>query len=210
MVDGVQSALHAALGEVSLDPGCGLHIRQPLPAPGGPAGFRPPQQNNGRSEASAAHSVKAVRDFAPAERNLIRLTFLDDAYRALYEDWPRAVRECVAVLRMEAGRHPKDQALAELIGELSLRDRDFRTWWASHRVRGSRQLTKTYLHPVTGGITLDVQQFSVDTQPDQQLVAYTAPPGSPSQEALRFLLQWAARSDQANDRPATQDSHRGK
>lgn len=147
---------------------------------------------------------------APAERNLIRLTFLDDAYRALYADWPRAARECVAVLRMEAGRHPKDQALAALIGELSLRDPDFRTWWADHRVRGPRQLAKTYLHPVAGSITLDVQQFSVDTQPDQQLVAYTAPPDSPSQEALRFLLQWADRPDQANDSPATQDNHRGK
>ncbi|MER5797670.1 helix-turn-helix transcriptional regulator [Streptomyces mirabilis] len=147
---------------------------------------------------------------APAERNLIRLTFLDDAYRALYVDWPRAARECVAVLRMEAGRHPKDQALAALIGELSLRDPDFRTWWADHRVRGARRLAKTYLHPVAGSITLDVQQFSVDTQPDQQLVAYTAPPDSPSEEALRFLLQWAARPDQANDNPATHDNHRRK
>ncbi|WP_027931083.1 helix-turn-helix transcriptional regulator [Amycolatopsis thermoflava] len=123
-----------------------------------------------------------------AERNLIRLTFLDDAYRALYADWPRAARECVAVLRMEAGRNPGDKALAALIGELSVRDPDFRTWWASHQVRGPRQLVKTYLHPVAGPITLDVQQFSVDTQPDQQLVAYTAEPGSPSQEALDFLL----------------------
>ncbi|MFG2857726.1 helix-turn-helix transcriptional regulator [Streptomyces mirabilis] len=147
---------------------------------------------------------------APAERNLIRLTFLDDAYRALYADWPRAAHECVAVLRMEAGRHPKDQALAALIGELNLRDPDFRTWWADHRVRGARRLAKTYLHPVAGSITLDVQQFSVDTQPDQQLVAYTAPPDSPSEEALRFLLQWAARPDQANDSPATHDNHRRK
>ncbi|MFF7924463.1 helix-turn-helix transcriptional regulator [Streptomyces mirabilis] len=147
---------------------------------------------------------------APAERNLIRLTFLDDAYRALYADWPRAARECVAFLRMEAGRHPKDQALAALIGELSLRDPDFRTWWSGHRVRGARRLAKTYLHPVAGSITLDVQQFSVDTQPDQQLVAYTAPPDSPSEEALRFLLQWATRPDQANDSPATHDNHRRK
>ncbi|QXE34508.1 helix-turn-helix transcriptional regulator [Streptomyces sp. GMY02] len=147
-------------------------------------------------------AVALLTDFgalAPAERNLIRLTFLDDAYRSLYADWPRAARECVAVLRMEAGRCPKDQALAALIGELSLRDPDFRTWWASHRVRGPRQLTKTYLHPVAGSITLDVQQFSVDTQPDQQLIAYTAPPGSPSQQALRFLLQWASRPGQTHD-----------
>lgn len=36
-----------------------------------------------------------------------------------------------------------------------------------------------------------MQQFTVDTHPEQFLVAYTAPPDSPSQEALRFLLQWA-------------------
>ncbi len=136
-----------------------------------------------------------LTDFAalPApERNLIRLTFLDDAYRSLYADWPRAARECVAVLRMEAGRNPNDRALTALIGELTVRDEDFRTWWASHQVRGPRQLTKTYRHPVVGAVTLDVQQFRVDTQPDQQLVAYTAPPDSPSQESLRFLLQWSA------------------
>ncbi|MFJ2867803.1 hypothetical protein [Kitasatospora sp. NPDC087314] len=96
---------------------------------------------------------------------------------------------------MEVGRHPDDRALAALVGELSVRDPDFRLWWAGHRVRGPRQLSKTYLHPVAGGITLDVQQFSVDTQPDQQLVAYTAPPGSPSQQALHGLLQRAREGD---------------
>jgi transcriptional regulator with XRE-family HTH domain len=139
-------------------------------------------------------AVALLGDFGalPAgERNLIRMTFLDAAYRALYADWPRAARECVAVLRMEAGRHPEDPALAALVGELSVRDPDFRTWWASHRVRGPRELTKTLCHPVAGTLTLDVQQLSVDTQPDQFLVAYTAAPGSASHEALRFLLQWS-------------------
>ncbi|MFE9512375.1 hypothetical protein ACFYNU_19005 [Streptomyces sp. NPDC006643] len=36
-------------------------------------------------------------------------------------------------------------ALAALVGELKLRDPDFRTWWAGHQMRGPRQLTKTYL-----------------------------------------------------------------
>jgi hypothetical protein len=58
-----------------------------------------------------------------------------------------------------------------------------------------RQLSKTYRHPIVGALTLDVQQLTVDTQPDQHLVAYTAPPDSPSREALRFLLQWSAPSD---------------
>ena len=131
------------------------------------------------------------------ERNLIRLTFLHPTFRALYADWPRAARECVAVLRMEAGRDPHDQALAALVGELSVRDQDFRTWWASHQVRGPRQLTKIYQHPTAGTMALDVQQFTVDSYPDQQLVAFTAEPGSPSAEALQFLLQMGVTSPAA-------------
>jgi transcriptional regulator with XRE-family HTH domain len=76
---------------------------------------------------------------------------------------------------------------------------DFRTWWSTHQVRGPRQLTKTYHHPVAGALTLDVQQLSVDTQPDQLLVAYTAAPDSPSHEALRFLLQWSAHTTGRQD-----------
>jgi transcriptional regulator with XRE-family HTH domain len=127
----------------------------------------------------------------PAERNLIRLTFLDPAFKALYADWPRAARECVAALRMEAGRTPHDPALEALIEELST-DADFRTWWASHHVRGPRQLTKIYNHPTVGRLTLDVQQFTVDTHPEQLLVAYTAEPDSESSAGLRFLLQWSS------------------
>ncbi|MFS8097312.1 helix-turn-helix transcriptional regulator [Lentzea alba] len=122
-----------------------------------------------------------------SERNLIRLTFLDPSFRALYRDWELSARECVAVLRMEAGRTPRDPVLTALVGELSVRDPDFRTWRAAHQVRGPRQLVKTYQHPVAGTVTLDVQQFSVDTHPDQLLVAYTATDDA-SQEALRFLL----------------------
>src|SRR5262249_43503096 len=44
----------------------------------------------------------------PRERNLIRLIFLDQTYRSLYEDWPQAGRDSVAILRMEAGQHPDD------------------------------------------------------------------------------------------------------
>ncbi|WP_112266807.1 helix-turn-helix transcriptional regulator [Lentzea terrae] len=141
---------------------------------------------------------------APAERNLIRLTFLDPAFRALYGDWERSARECVAVLRMEAGRTPHDPALSALVGELSVRDADFRTWWASHQVRGPRQLVKTYHHPAAGSLTLDVQQFSVDTHPDQLLVAYTAADET-SKDGLRFLLlsQQAKRAPLESDAPSS-------
>ncbi|MBS2551927.1 helix-turn-helix domain-containing protein [Catenulispora sp. NL8] len=135
----------------------------------------------------------------PAHRNLIRLTFLDQSFRALYGDWQRAAKDCVATLRMEAARRTDDAALNALVGELSVRDQDFRTWWATHQVRGPSQLVKTYRHPIAGTMDLDVQQFSVDTHPDQKLIAFTAEPGSPSEKALHFLLQWSNTHVMADD-----------
>jgi transcriptional regulator with XRE-family HTH domain len=129
----------------------------------------------------------------PERRNLALLTFLDPEYRALFADhWEPMARECVEVLRMEAGRRPDDPALARLVGELGMKDEDFRTWWASHRVRGTRIRRKTYHHRLVGPLTLDAQQFAVDGRADQFLVTYTVPRGSESAEALGFLAQWVA------------------
>jgi transcriptional regulator with XRE-family HTH domain len=70
-------------------------------------------------------------DFAqlPREhRNLVWLAFLETQVRAMYLDWESVGRTCVAYLRMDAARHPHDPRLADLVGELSARDPDFRSW----------------------------------------------------------------------------------
>ena len=125
--------------------------------------------------------------FPAQDRNLVRLMFLDDAFRSLYADWPEAARDCVAILRMEAGLHPDDPDLIALVGELSIRDEDFRAWWTTHPVHGLGAVTRTFNHPVAGTLTLDVHQLSIN--PDVLIAAYTAPRDSPSREALRVLLQ---------------------
>ncbi|MCU1527776.1 MAG: DNA-binding protein, partial [Frondihabitans sp.] len=71
---------------------------------------------------------------APDERNYVRLMFTDRRMRALHIDWKQAAATTVASLRMEAARDPGDRRLAALVGELSLQDPDFRSWWASHAV----------------------------------------------------------------------------
>ncbi|MDA3644248.1 helix-turn-helix transcriptional regulator [Saccharopolyspora indica] len=125
-------------------------------------------------------------------RNYVRLVFTDPGVRALYPEWENVARTCVAQLRMEAARDPKDPRLIDLIGELSLRDEDFRRWWGSHRVAVRSMGTKVIRHPVVGDLTLDWDTLSCVTDPDQQLVTWTAERGSPSHEQLRILASWAA------------------
>jgi MmyB-like transcription regulator ligand binding domain len=48
-----------------------------------------------------------------------RYNFLDPGAADFYDDWDGAADTTVALLRAEAGRHPHDKALRELVGELS-------------------------------------------------------------------------------------------
>lgn len=136
-----------------------------------------------------------VTDFAgipEKRRNYIRLLFTDPAMRALYPDWETVARTCVTQLRMEAARHPDDPRLTALVGELSVQDADFRQWWAAHQVATRSVGTKALNHPVAGELTLEWDTLTCTTDPDQQLVIWTAEPGTPSHEGLRFLASWAA------------------
>jgi hypothetical protein len=134
-----------------------------------------------------------------AHRNLIWMTFLDPGYRERLHDWEPVARNCVAYLRMDARRYPNDTRLAALIGELSVKDDDFRVWWGSHTVRAAGHRRKQYHHhPVAGDITLDSQQLRLDDEPDQYVVAYTARPGTADEEALRFLSAWAASAKESS------------
>jgi len=65
-------------------------------------------------------------------------------------------------------------------------------WWAGHHGAIKRRGTETYNHLVVGEITLDWDTFTYDADPDQQLIVYTAEPGSPSEQSLRILASSAA------------------
>ncbi|MFJ8141749.1 helix-turn-helix domain-containing protein [Streptomyces sp. NPDC096013] len=125
------------------------------------------------------------------DRNMARLAFLDDTFRSLYADWEGAARGIVASLRLYAGRHPHDPALAELVGELSVQDADFRHWWADHDVFERTHGTKHFHHPVVGDLVLGYEAFAPTDDPEQTLGVSTAEPGSPSAERLQLLASWS-------------------
>jgi transcriptional regulator with XRE-family HTH domain len=119
------------------------------------------------------------------ERNFLRLLFLDPTVRGRYVDWSDMARICVGYVRTAAeGRD--EPRLSELIGDLSLRDPDFRTWWAERHATYQSHGTKTLSHPTAGQYTLNWQTLR---PPDSQqtLMVMTAPAGSHSLEVLRQL-----------------------
>jgi transcriptional regulator with XRE-family HTH domain len=152
---------------------------------------------NGRLDVLAANALaravySPVFDGQAEPVNLARFCFLDPRARDFYPDWADAANTTVALLRTEAGRDPWNRELTDLIGEMSTRSDDFRTRWAAHEVRLHRSGTKHFHHPVVGGLDLAFEALGVASDPRLTLTAYTAPPGSPSADALVLLATWAA------------------
>lgn len=131
-----------------------------------------------------------ITDFGelpPERRNYMRLAFLDPDVRGRYAQGESMAQECVAYLGMEADRYPEDHGLARLVGELPMRDADSRRWWSDCHVRAQRYGRKEFVHPVAGDPSLGFQVLDVRSAADQNLIAYTAEPGSRSSQALTFL-----------------------
>jgi transcriptional regulator with XRE-family HTH domain len=139
----------------------------------------------------AAKALFVDFDAIPAqERNYVRLMFLDPTIRALHANWERSARTAVSALRMHAARFPDDPELARLVGELSIEDPDFRTWWAGHVVTSTTSSVKHYHHPEVGELTLDCDTWASPQDPDQRLVILSAQPGTPSHDSLQILTFW--------------------
>jgi anti-sigma factor RsiW len=144
---------------------------------------------------------------SPAQpANPARFLFLDPGAAQFYLDWERQAQDTVALLRSEAGRSPHDRALSGLIGELATRSETFRTWWAAHNVRFHRTGVKRLHHPVVGDLTLTFEALDLAADAGLRISAYTAEPGSASEDALNLLASWAATIDQAETAHATDGS----
>jgi transcriptional regulator with XRE-family HTH domain len=121
------------------------------------------------------------------QRNFARLLFTDDGLQTLFVDWPAKARDLVAFLRLDAGRHPDDPALAELVGDLSVHSELFRRLWAEHPVRDKGHSTARLRHPMVGAMDLAYEALRLPDDPEQILVTYSAPRDSPAAAALRLL-----------------------
>lgn len=138
---------------------------------------------NGRMDLPAANALArafyadayAFASESPGGRpaNLARFQFLAPAARRFYPDWDLAADICVAILRTEAGRNPRDKDLHDLVGELSTRSDAFRTRWGAHNVRHHGTGTKRFHHAVVGELTLAYEGLDMAAEPGLTLTVYT-------------------------------------
>jgi transcriptional regulator with XRE-family HTH domain len=129
--------------------------------------------------------------------NTARFVFLDPRAEAFFGDWDRVATESAAILRSAAGRDPYNRDLSDLVGELATQSEAFRTRWAAHNVRFHNTGVKHFNHPVVGELHLSYNRLDLAADPGLTIVAYTAEPGSRSEEALKLLGSWAATDDPA-------------
>jgi PAS domain-containing protein len=124
--------------------------------------------------------------------NTARFVFLDPRATRFFADWERIARDAAGALRIEAGKNPYDRELSDLIGELSTRSDVFRTWWTTHDVYVHGCGTKRFRHPVVGDLELAFDALQLPGDTGLTMLAYSTPPGSASEDALKLLASWSA------------------
>jgi hypothetical protein len=109
----------------------------------------------------------------PAERNLLRLIFLQPRMRSLQYDWEGVARFVIGAFRADVTRAGAEAEAAPLIEELAEASPEFRAIWRENGVQGPHgDLVKRMRHPVLGPFSFEYSAFSVDGRTDLSLVIY--------------------------------------
>ncbi|CAN5391475.1 hypothetical protein BH11ACT6_BH11ACT6_36520 [soil metagenome] len=90
------------------------------------------------------------------------------------------------LLRATAARYPGDSEVAALVDELRSNSAEFESLWATHDVTAQAMMCKTFQHPAADAVSVNCDTLDIADR-DQQMVIYTADPGSPAADALCLL-----------------------
>lgn len=138
-------------------------------------------------------AIALMEDFSALprrDRNLVRRVFLGPHPdgRRLYglSDADDFARHSARQLRATAARYPGDPEVAALVDELRSNSAEFESLWATHDVTAQAMMCKTFQHPAVGAVSVNCDTLDIADR-DQQVVIYTADPGSPAEDALRLL-----------------------
>ncbi|MEU6207190.1 hypothetical protein ABZ814_26785 [Micromonospora musae] len=136
--------------------------------------YQAPSSDVVHANPAASFLFADFADFAampPPHRNGLRWMLLAEEARALYGDaWEDAAEEMVGMFRLDAGRHPHDGRLAEIVADLSERSAFFRRSSAGHAVSSWKHDRKVLSHPVLGTMGFTNEFITVHSAPSLHLV----------------------------------------
>ena len=136
----------------------------------------------------ATHFVGDLSGFPVDDRNMIRWMFARPAGDSYWDDEHTVAftRSMVADLRAAYARYPGDRSIEALVTELLALSPRFAAMWAEREVAAKHPMIKRVDHPIAGPLEFECQLMHIQDT-DQRLIAYVAPPGSPTREAFRRL-----------------------
>jgi transcriptional regulator with XRE-family HTH domain len=127
---------------------------------------------------AAAAVLTDYGSLAAADRNILRLIFLDARVRAAQADWQSVARFVVAAFRADVARAGASGSAQALVEDLSRRSPEFDAMWRDNDVRSYGEGTKYLRHARAGRLALEYSAFAVDGRPDLSMVVYN--PATPA------------------------------
>lgn len=126
------------------------------------------------------------------ERNMARWMFLNPRAKLVYRNWEQIAPQMVAVLRDAAGAGIRTEVLSRIVGELTVESPEFARMWADYRLFEHTYGVKLFFNETVGELKLNYETLPLPGDRGQNVIVYTADPGSPSEEKLGLLSSWAA------------------
>ncbi len=108
-----------------------------------------------------------------AERNVLRMIFLDPRARTFDCNWERVARFVVGVFRGDAARAGAGASVQPLVDELCAKSSEFAMMWRENAVNSSCEAVRRLLHPELGKIAFEFSAFAVGGRPDLALLVFT-------------------------------------
>jgi hypothetical protein len=114
--------------------------------------------------------------------------FTEPESRDIYarDDHDERGRTFVAELRAAYARDGERSRAGTIVAELLRTSPEFAALWAEHEVAEKHPLTKRFVHPEVGELTLHCQTL-LDTETGQRLLVFTAAPGTEDADKLDLL-----------------------
>jgi hypothetical protein len=137
-------------------------------------------------------AARLLGDFAahvPADRNLIRLLFVNLAWRSLFVDWQDVARMTVAQFRAGTARFASDPETAKFVESVRLASEEFARLWHSQEIRKPLAWAKRLDHPTAGRVVFNFSSFHPDSADDDLRFTIYTPADKDSERRFRALLR---------------------